>query len=150
MLQIFYNTFMKKVEEHFDSSGLRVLNIEALTEEFVKIQIFNGRIEANNFLLKIRLDENGSITLNDFVACIRSSSADLQVSHFKSVVRRIKKNDERRQKLDATREKAREIHRQQQIATINLADSANPTKMSRQLSSQMSRHVSSESSFLER
>lgn len=115
---------MKKVQEHLDDTGVKTLNIEALTEEFVKIQIFNGRIEANNFLLKIKLDEHGMLSLNDFIACIRSSSADLEVSHFKSFVRRIKKNDDRKKKLDETREKAREIHRQQQMASIAQTEGA--------------------------
>jgi hypothetical protein len=70
-------------------------------------------------LLKIKLDDEGMINLNEFIACIQSSSADLQVTNFKAFLKNIKKHEEQKKKLDAAQEKAREVHRQRQMATIS-------------------------------
>jgi hypothetical protein len=68
--------------------------------------------------MKINLNDDGMITLNDFNACVQSSRQDLNVTNFKAFVKKLRKHDERKQKLDETREKARELHRQRQMEGV--------------------------------
>lgn len=100
------------------------MNYDGLIDEFVESKLFEGKIEAFNFLMKINLNDEGMINLNDFVACLQSSGQDLNITHFKSFVKRIKKDEERKQKLDETREKAREQHRQRQILEVEAQEAA--------------------------
>lgn len=95
-----------------------MLNYALLIEQLVDYHVFLGNFEANNFLMKIQLDADGIISLNDLIVCIQSSLGDLNVSKFKSFVKEKQKIADRKSKLDATRELARELHRQQQKANM--------------------------------
>lgn len=74
--------------------------------------------------MKLNMDDDGMISLNDFVACLQSCGQDLNVTNFKQFVKKVKKSDEKKQKLDEMREKAREEQRQKQMMELEAQEAA--------------------------
>ena len=118
------------MQSFFPDPELKVLDVEAMTDELVKNKNFLGKYEANNFLLKIKLDDKGSISLNDFRNYIESSGTDVQLTQLKSFVKGVKKVEDRVRKLEEARTAARESHRQQ-LAQQEAAATADDLKRSR-------------------
>jgi len=122
--EIYYHYFIKKIQAYFAESGLKVINYDTQIEELLENKFFEGKIDAYNFLMKINLNDDGMISLNDFVACLQSCGQDLNVTNFKIFVKKMKKSEEKKQKLDEVREKAREEQRQKQMMEIEAQEAA--------------------------
>ncbi len=103
-----------------------VVNVlDPLEDELVRNKIFiNGRVDANNFLTKFELHRNKTVNQSDFIVYCHAMLNYMQITHFKNFIKNTKKNEERRKRLEETQEKAREMHRQQQMALLIQAELA--------------------------
>lgn len=117
-MEILYQHFNKKFQVHYNETGVKVLDYETLVVELLRIKMFKGKIEANNFLQMFELDEKGTVSLSDFSSCVDASSSDIQICHLKAFIKKTKREEEQKRKLEEARQQAREMQRQQQMALL--------------------------------